>query len=333
MGSPIDTLLADPMLGFLAPAVDPAWMAPRLAAMLGRSLSLCAIRPLRHKPGRRCLIAYDVELERGPEPVTVLGKVRARGLDDRSHDLQRQLWQGGFDDASPDRVSVPQPLGVIPEMNMWLQRWVPGTMATVLLPTHTELAGQIAGAIAKLHQLNLPTTKRHTPADEIRILQERLPRVLSIYPQWQNRLDAVLHASVAMAKTLPLSPMTGIHRDFYPDQVLVRAEEHGLSPRLYLLDLDLYCQGDPALDIGNFVAHLSEQSLRTYGHPNGLIDQETTLIDAFCHLAGEHHRQAIDRYKTLTLVRHIYISTQIPGRQATTAPLLHLCETRLALGS
>src|SRR5437773_3836244 len=32
---------------------------------------------------------------------------------------------------------------------------------------------------------------------------------------------------------------------------------------VWLLDFDLYCQGDPALDIGNFVGHLTEQSLRT----------------------------------------------------------------------
>ncbi|WP_035985006.1 phosphotransferase family protein [Leptolyngbya sp. KIOST-1] len=318
------TLLCDPALAFLAPALTPAWVGSRLGEVLGRSLSLRAIRPLRHKLGRRCLIAYDIEL--AGEVVTVVGKVRSRGLDHHSYELQRKLWHHGFEDASADGVSVPEPLGVMPELHLWLQRWVPGRVATELLPQDVGLAERIAGAIAKLHRANIPARKCHTPADEIRILQERLPRVAQIHPQWQERIEHVLQASAALAKTLPQAATTGIHRDFYPDQVLVSGD------RLYLLDLDLYCQGDPALDIGNFVAHLSEQSLRRFGHPDAFTQQETALVEAFCKLDSQVSRGAIATYKTLTLVRHIYISTQHPHRRATTAPLLSLCEARLAQG-
>jgi thiamine kinase-like enzyme len=318
------TLLADPTLAFLAPTFDPAWVAPRMEQVLGRSFSLHAIRLLRHKPGRRCLIAYDMALTGESEAVTVLGKVRSRGLDHRSYELQSKLWHYGFDEASPDGVSVPEPLGVIPEMNLWLQRWVPGEVATAVLPRDVNLAGRIAAAIAKLHRAGIPARKRHTPADEIRILQERLPRVLHSYPQWEKRIEHVLQASAALAQTLPQAITTGIHRDFYPDQVLVRGD------RLYLLDLDLYCQGDPALDIGNFIAHLSEQSLRQFGHPNAFAEQEAALVEAFCQLDSIVSRKAINIYKTLTMVRHIYISTLHPSRRA--APLLTLCEARLAQG-
>ena len=38
---------------------------------------------------------------------------------------------------------------------------------------------------------------------------------------------------------------------------------------------------------------------------------------------------AVPTYHTLTLVRHISISTQFPERQHTTEPLLELCEARL----
>lgn len=324
MGLTPDTLLSDPALAFLAPAFDPAWVGPRLGEVLGRSLSLRAIRPLRHKPGRRCLIAYDIEL--AGEVVTVVGKVRSRGLDHHSYELQSKLWHHGFDDASADGVSVPEPLGVMPELHLWLQRWVPGRVATELLPQDVRLAERIAGAIAKLHRANIPARKCHTPADEIRILQERLPRVAETHPQWQERIEHVLQASAALAETLPPTPTSGIHRDFYPDQVLVSGD------RLYLLDLDLYCQGDPALDIGNFIAHLSEQSLRQFGHPDAFAQQETSLVESFCKLDSQISRGAIAAYKTLTLVRHIAISTLHPNRRATTAPLLALCEVRLAQG-
>lgn len=326
MALTFESLLADPTLAFLAPALNPDWVASRLSEVLGRSLTLQAIRPLRHKPGRRCLIAYDLLLAGESGPVTVVGKVRSRGLDHHSYELQSKLWHYGFDEASPDGVSVPEPLGVIPEMNLWLQRWVPGEVATALLPEDVGLAERIAGAIAKLHRAGIPARKRHTPADELRILQERLPRVLHSYPQWEKRIEQVLQASAVLAETLPPATTTGIHRDFYPDQVLVRGD------RLYLLDLDLYCQGDPALDIGNFIAHLSEQSLRQFGHPDAFAEQEAALVETFCQGNGGVSRDAIASYKTLTLVRHIYISTLHPNRRATTAPLLALCEARLAQG-
>ncbi|HUS13451.1 MAG TPA: hypothetical protein VM536_00340, partial [Chloroflexia bacterium] len=103
--------------------------------------------------------------------------------------------------------------------------------------------------------------------------------------------------------------------------------------RLYLLDLDLYCQGDPGLDVGNFLAHLAEQSLRTLGDSTALADREARLGDAFLALAGERVRPALQTYRTLTLVRHIALSTQLPGRQAFTGALLDLCEQELGIAA
>jgi hypothetical protein len=40
-------------------------------------------------------------------------------------------------------------------------------------------------------------------------------------------------------------------------------------------------------------------------------------------------RAAVRAYTTLTLVRHIHISSQFPDRQHCTLPLLDLCESRL----
>ena len=53
---------------------------PRLAGGEGL-VHLRAIRVTRHKPGRRCVVEYDVSVERPeapPAPVTLVGKTRAR---------------------------------------------------------------------------------------------------------------------------------------------------------------------------------------------------------------------------------------------------------------
>jgi glycosyltransferase involved in cell wall biosynthesis len=328
---------ADSELLSLALALDPAEARaefkrrlPRLSGENGK-LRLKAIRVIRHKPGRRCVVEYDVRVERPDLPtetVTLIGKTRVRRFGNEGYRLQERIWNAGFDTASADGISVPEPIGVIPRFRMWFQRKVPGETATRLLaaPGGIELAARIAVAIHKLHKANIPTERRHLMADELRILHECLAKVQQQKPSWSARLEQVLAACDRLGASLPEPHPCGIHRDFYSAQVVVH------KGRIYLIDFDLYCLGDPGLDIGNFIGHITEQSLRETGDAHTWAKQERALEEKFVELAGEQCRPAIAVYTTLTIVRHIYLSTQFPSRQAFTVPLLELCEQRLGLG-
>lgn len=324
----------DPKLPFLAQALNPfevmRQFVPCLSCLIGEEsqIYLRAIRVTRYKPGRRCLIEYDLEVEQpsaAPEAIPLVGKVRALGQAELSYHLSRSLWNAGFGVESRDGISVPEPIGVVPEFHMWLQRKVPGTAATHLLAAENgvALARRIAEAAHKLHQTGIPSHSCHTMADELRILHERLPIVAQMKPQWEKRLQRLLDACDRLGGVIPEPKLRGIHRDFYSDQVIVDAQ------RLYLLDFDLYCAGDPGLDIGNFVGHLTEQSLRTLGAPDMLAAQQEALEGRFVELSGETARVAVRAYAILTLVRHIYLSTQFPERRQFTETLLELCEQRL----
>ena len=105
-----------------------------------------------------------------------------------------------------------------------------------------------------------------------------------------------------------------------------------LAYRLFLIDFDLHCEGDPGLDIGNFLGHITEQSLRALGDPQALADREQALEERFVALSGEATRAAVQAYATLTLVRHIHLSTLFPERRPFTSRLLELCEERLGHG-
>src|SRR5260221_264135 len=82
--------------------------------------------------------------------------------------MRARIWIAGFDSASADGISVPEPIGVIPRFRMWFQRKVPGETATRLLggSDGVELAQRIAAAIHKLHRANVPTERQHGMADE-----------------------------------------------------------------------------------------------------------------------------------------------------------------------
>ena len=324
----------DPAMSTLAAALDPAEVRRRFRGRLRRLTGenglthLRTIRVTRYKPGRRCVIEYDLEVERpdaAPEMVTLIGKVRRLRSGKSGYRLLSALWEAGFGADSADGITVAEPIGVVPEFRMWLQRKVEGQVATDLLaePGGEDLVRRIAEAAHKVHRAGVLAKRRHTMNDELRVLHERLPSVARSEPRWAGRIERLLNACDRLgAGTLKPEPC-GIHRDFYADQVIVA------GPRLCLIDFDLYCEGDPALDIGNFLGHIREQSLRSLGDPEALADLEVAMEERFVELAGERTRPAVRAYKLLTLARHVHLSTLFPERRPFTGNLLELCEEYL----
>jgi hypothetical protein len=333
--------LGDPAMPMLRLALQPKYMARRLQdclslvrqfAMDDEPLQLRAIHVRRHKPGRRCLIEYKLAYptrDGGEMCLAVLGKIRAKGLDRASHKVQNALWNNGFGPPSEDRIGVPEPLGTLPDLAMWLQRKVAGTsvMERLTGPEGPALAVRIAAAAHKLQRRGVPANRRHTLADELLVLRRQLGPVVETHPAWAVRIQRVLVASERLGAAIAPGPFAPSHRDFYPDNLLVDGEW------LYLIDLDLYCEADPGLDMGNFIGHVTEFSLRTRRDPEALADLEQALEEEFARLAGAASRAAVRAYATLTLVRHIAISTRIPERRDWTPALLEFCEQRLGIAA
>ena len=323
-------LASEPAWTFLRPALDPSEAPRRLEAplaVLGATHArLRQIRVSRHKPGRRCIVEYEFETDAASgenEPLVLLGKSRIKGLDANAHFALESLWNAGF---TPSRSSicVPQPLGVVTAWRMTLQRKVPGLPASERLAGRdgAHIAARVAEAIHRLHTRGAEPVKRHTIEDELRILRARLPELAGqVGP---GRIERLLGRCERLAAEVPRCELRPIHRDFYPAHVLIDGE------RLWLIDLDLYCAGDPGLDVGNFLAHMIEERVRRDGYAEGRSDAEAVLESRYAQLAGRRMLPVIHAYTTLSLVRHVHLSTQYAERRHTTEPLLDLCERRLS---
>ncbi len=326
---------ADAALPTLVAALDPKRAAaafkhslPRLSGN-GR-LKLKAIRVVRHKPGKRCVVEYDLKVKPPREieqVVTVIGKVRAKRSGNEGFRQLEMIWNAGFESNSADNISVPEPLSVISDFKMWVQRKVSGEVATKLIsgPDGVALARRIAQALHKLHCANLPTERAHTMADELRILRECMEKLSASRPELAARISRLMTACERLGASMPEPKPCGIHRDFYPAQVLVDGS------RLWLIDFDLFCLGDPGLDAGNFLGHVTEQALREHGCADALSEVEKAMEEKFVELHGEQVRSSVRAYATLTVARHIYLSRQFPERERTTMDLLRVCENRLGI--
>ncbi len=307
----------DPAMPQLAQALDPAAVT-RALAQAGYDGRVEAAHLVRHKPGRRCLISYALR-DRDGRCFTAFGKIRAKGADSRSFAVQQELWNRGFGPGGQSGAHVAQPIALLPHLGMWIQAEVPGKAFSTLACN----AGDAARAIAALHKSGLRLLRRHSIVDELAILEQRLTKLAERRPEWALAIDDIRHAADARAACLlPVAPGP-IHRDFYHDHLLCKGADH------YLIDLDLLCLGDPALDIGNFNAHLTEWGLRAWNDPEKFADWQRQFTRNACRENPAIRPENIAVYEFLSLVRLLEISDRMPERQASAAALLELCQAHV----
>jgi hypothetical protein len=321
----------DPGLPSLDRALDP--MAAEFAIRESLSDSetsglgrLEEIRLLHHRPGRRCVLSYSFagsNIEAESERRRFVGKIRSKGVNRRSNEVALALRARGFSETGDFGFSVCEPLSVVTELDMTLQRFYPGPCVTEFVSKGTanlERFAEIAVALAELHADGVPTDRRHTVGNERAILEERLPRVADKIPILAQRIQRLMESARPVAEALVSRPVRPIHRDFYPDQIIAA------SGHLVLLDLDLYTMGDPALDVGNFVAHLREQGLRELGDDHAFRDAESAFVKSYLAASSETLLDEVDKWTHLSFLRHLEISWRIEERRRTLGLLVASCE-------
>lgn len=286
---------------------------------------------IRYKLQRRALVEYQIDTRNTKQ--CVIGKYRSKGLDKRSYYIQKALWENGFNQTA--LISVPEPLGILPEHKTWLQIKVSGRcIGDVLVPENQRLAflgESVAKAICALHKsavekfIDLPMWG---PEQELHILRERLMQAQLLSPQLSIRIANVLTGCEKLAMKLEHFPFVPIHRDFYQDQILECASKPG---KMVLLDLDLASLGHSALDAGNYLAHIQEFAIRKYADKEALSAHQNAFLGTFLASNSTTNLQDVEIYTLLSLARHIYLSTQFPDRRHTTETLLSLCEEKLTL--
>ena len=284
-----------PPVDALQVAVDPT----RMTRLSG--LAINAARLVRHKPARRALFVYDEHL---------IGKMRFKGADDDTPALHDRLRAAGLDGSGD--TGVPRARGKAAALNMWFQDLVPGKMLSGLIaPDGPTTPFHAAGtALARLHMADVAATRVWTIENELAVMRNVLDR-----PELKDLFER-LSASV---RGLPAIPTCGIHRDFYPDQVMID------GTRVWLLDLDLYANGDPAIDMGNFLAHLDEYALRRNWGCAALAPQAEAFLAGYSRLREVPAH--VEQMRAISLARHVKIAEAFPDRQHTPAMILaHLQE-------
>jgi len=256
--------IVDPALPQLEALQDPVRMASELATARSEAVAGVSIAVVRHKPGRRCILRYDVRPGRpgdgGAE--RLYGKTFASDRGPRVEAVTRAISTAS---AFGPEVRLPEPVAYLPHLKLLLQREVPGAPVTRRLAAgDPALAATIAEALHNLHSSSLNLARRHGPDKEFAPLRERVRRLSDASPDLADNAERCLALVEAKRRRLRGWRWRPIHRDCYHDQFL--CDPGGLS----VLDLDDAAMSEPAIDIANFLAHLRLLGLQEHGEAGAL---------------------------------------------------------------
>lgn len=248
-GAPARTL-HDPALPTLARLCDPEGLAPAFSRAMKGPVHVSAVTVVRHKPGRRCTLRYD--LQQGDQArrsrSRLYGKTYASDRGPAVHAALVALAGGAMPPGSP---TVPRPVAWLPDLRLHLLSSVPGTPVEPFLRAgDCATAERLADAVCNLHASRSAIARSHDLTAELAPLTERVEQLRAASPRLRSAATRCLAAVLEGARRPWPWRYRPIHRDLYHDQILIGP--HGVS----FVDLDDAALGEPAVDVANVVAHL-----------------------------------------------------------------------------
>ncbi len=282
-------------------------------------------RLLRHHPGARAVLLYTPGCGAAPDAKPIVGKLYAKAR------KASTVWNALRNLAALDGGEVvwrsPRPLARLEEWNLLLMEHLPGTPLRVVVcagePAETEERGVrlAARSLAELHRVPAQELEERSFESDGRTLERRVGKVGALDPDLARRM-ARLEREIAERAALlpPCRETTFLHGSSSPKQLLLEGE------RIALVDFDGVARGDPAIDLGTFMA-----GLRKYGTRWAPADRLRELAELFleesCRLAGDASLGARAR---LVQAREL-VNSAARSRLAASMPEAVVARSRLLL--
>jgi hypothetical protein len=266
---PALALLTDPaaareLLETVLHSASPAYAELRLAG--------CTPRVIRHKPGSRATVLYELDYPAGTDPAgrgwpaMVVAKTFRGDKGGNAWAGMRSLWESPLGSGAVVRIA--EPLGYLPELPVLLQGPVAqeGTLKELLRDaldagTPEALAEvdtamtRTAAGLAALHTSGAAIGKPLVIDDKLAELREVADTLAVNVPELAGAADGLLARLDELAAAAPPDPPVPSHGSFRPDQVLLAGTTVGF------VDFDAACQAEPARDLGLFLATIKDVGL------------------------------------------------------------------------
>ena len=205
--------------------------------------------------------------------------------------------------------------------------WLPGRLLMELCTAPELDGGALTGAgaaLATLHAQEAPDLSCWTREAETTDLLSLSKEISFICPHLAQRAGELAPRFVAQLSVAP-ALRCAVHGDFSANQVLVSETD------VAIIDLDWACLGDPADDLGNFLAQFERLALRRELPPGRVAAVKDALLAGYARGANGALPERIDFYTALQLFRRTRFPfrTRDPNWPQSTAALLDRAEAIL----
>lgn len=295
----------DPGLPSLVTAIDPLEMLRRFNELLGGpgkrdGVEMKRLVTVRYKPGLHCVFRYELDTPLGEQ--VFYGKLYAEDSA-RLMQMETSLFQ-----ASQERLDmprIPHPMIYWPDIRLLVQPAVINgdelksyAFDTINEESTREEWIHRAGAyIGVLHTSGLTAETSRTFTDEIHDLHEYSVMVNKINPQLGIRFEETIDEVLAFAHGLSEPVMVPSHGALRTDQFIIQ------NDALVMIDLDGFCQANPARDVGNFLAYLCWKAIRQPEHASFVERAGQAFLDGYLETGADLDDRWLVLYQAASLLK------------------------------
>jgi hypothetical protein len=243
--------------------------------------------------------------------------------DDRGrqiHDLLCRLWQGGFD--GHDGLAVPRPLGYADRLHLMVTEKSPGATLKQCIcgpgAEWVELLDRVVAWLRRLHGTRITVPVQFTIHKEVETISGWLRDIATAAQPWvrreRQRMTMLLREVLARQLAGDLTRRCLIHGDFHPENILIR----GL--RVSVIDFEHGTMGDPAMDLGYFLAEIDIQTERYWsrrGRENP-VDVDRLAADLLARYsvgASTRGHSMVPVYQARTYLKHLVHTIRMDGSE------------------
>ncbi len=212
-----------------------------------------AVTSIKYQPGQRHLLRYD---STAPAGRTIFAKAYTGGEGDRN--FQIAVRAADWISANLQGATCLRPLAYVREDDLVLYPLLSGTPLHQSLlgqkhesGRHLELAGRALGVLHHAPRTLAGLCRPRSFEAEIKEVENKCDFVPMLLPSAGSAIKDLIARAQALYAHLPQEAPTFTHGDF-------KAEHLWATPRgLTVIDLDISYLGDPAADVGRFLADLT----------------------------------------------------------------------------
>ena len=180
----------------------------------------------------------------------------------------------------------------------------------------TNLIKNIAVGLSVFHSCSYNPTRAHFWEDEIRIMSQWVSQAVQLFPVIAVDTSHLLEQIILKGNAANDPVKAPVHRDFYDKQIMV--SHHKVT----FLDFDSLALGDPAIDVGNFIAHLKLRGIQSTGNPGHFGGIKRKFTNTYLKHAQMVSQENILLYTSAALLRLACVYLFRPGGWRLFFPLI-----------